>query len=105
MTSHILLLKANIAHFVAKNDISFRKFQNLVHLVTRKRILNFKKNIGSLCVIKDGCREFISAHEGVSVINDVEVVSKSNLFSILMDRSTIHGKEKEGAYIQSFQRE
>ena len=30
---------------------------------------------------------------------------KFELFSILMDGSTIHGKEKEGIYIQSFQRE
>lgn len=34
-----------------------------------------------------------------------EVVNKSNFFSTLMDGSTLHGKEKEGVYIQSFQRE
>ena len=32
----------------------------------------------------------------MSVINIVEAVSKSNLFSILMDRSAIHEKETEG---------
>ena len=41
----------------------------------------------------------------MTVQNVAEVVSKSNFFSILMDGSTIHGKEKEGVYIQSFQRE
>ena len=35
----------------------------------------------------------------------VEVASKSNVFSILMDGSTIHEKEKEDIYFQSFQRE
>ena len=43
----------------------------------------------------------------MSVLNTAEVVSKSNYFSILMDGSTIHGKEKGGVYIyiQLVQRE
>ena len=97
--------KANIAYFAAKNDIPFRKFQGLVELVHKEGNLNFEKDIGTLYVNKDGCREFISAHGEVTVQNVAEVVSKSNFFSILMDGSTIHGKEKEGVYIQSFQRE
>ena len=52
--------KSNIPYFVAKNDTSFRKFPNLVHLVTRIGILNFKKVIGSLYVNKDGFQELIS---------------------------------------------
>ena len=51
-----LIRKGNIAYFVAKNDISFRKFPNFVDLVTIKGIVNFKKDIGSLYVNKDGCR-------------------------------------------------
>ena len=96
--------KANIAYFVAKNDISFRKFPNLVNLVTREGNLNFAKGTGSLYVNKDGCQEFISAPGEVSVMNVAEVVSKLNFFSILIDWSTIHGKEKS-IYNQSFQRE
>ena len=66
--------------------------------------MNFEKDIGSLFVNKDSYREFISAHGEMSVMNVAEVVSKSNFFSFLMDGSTIHGKEKEDVYIQSFQR-
>ena len=33
---------ANILYFVAKNDISFMKFPNLVDLDTRKETLNFE---------------------------------------------------------------
>ena len=62
-----------------------------------------ERDIGSLYVIKGGCREFISANRELSVTNIAEVVSKSNFFSILIDGSTIYGKEK-GVYIQSFQR-
>ena len=54
--------KSNIAYFVAKNDTSFRKFPNLVHVVTRIGILNFKKVIGSLYVNKDGFQELISVY-------------------------------------------
>ena len=67
--------------------------------------MNFKKDIGSFYVNKDGCRELISPYGEVDVMNVAEVVSKSNFFSILMDGLTIHGKAKEGVYIQSFQRE
>ena len=67
--------------------------------------MNSEKYIGSLYFNKDGCQEFIRAQGKVSVINTGEVVLKSNFFSILMDRSTINGKEKEGVYIQSIQRE
>ena len=63
---------------------------NSVDLVTRKGILNFKKVIESLYVNKNGCREFISAHGEVSISNVVEVFSKPNFFSILMDGSKIH---------------
>ena len=38
-------------------------------------------------------------------MNVAEVVSKLNFFSVLMDGSTIHGKEKGDVYIQSLQRE
>ena len=38
----------------------------------------------------------------MSVMDAGEVASKSNFFNILIDGSTIHGEEKEGAYIQSF---
>ena len=89
--------KANTAYFVTKNDISFKNFPNLIDLVTREENLNFEKDIGSLHVNKDGCHEFISTHGEVSVM----FVSKSNFFSILMDGSVMHRKEKEGAYIQS----
>lgn len=58
----------------------------------------------SLYVNNDGCREFTCAHGEMSVINIVQIVSKLKFFSILMDGSTIHEKEKEGAHIQSFQR-
>ena len=53
---------------------------------------------------KDDSWEFIKAHGEMGVINLTEVVLKSNFFSILMDGSTIYGKEKD-VYIQSFQRE
>ena len=79
--------------------------QGLVELVHKEGNLNFEKDICTLYVNKDGCREFISAHGEMTVQNVAEVVSKSNFFSILMDGSTIDGKEKEGVYIQSFQRE
>ena len=79
-----------------------RKPPNLVDLVTRKRILNFKKDIGSLYVTKDGCREFISPRGEVDVMNVAEVVSKSNFFNILMDGSTIHVKKKEGYTFSRF---
>ena len=39
------------------------------------------------------------------VMNVVEVLSKLRFFSTLIDRSKIHGKEKEGLCIQWFQRE
>ena len=68
--------KANIAYFAAKNDIPFRKFQGLVELVHKEGNLNFEKDIGTLYVNKDGCREFISAHGEVTVQNVAEVVSK-----------------------------
>ena len=90
-----------MAFFVA-NNMSFRKPPNLVDLVTRKRILNFKKDIGSLYITKDGCREFISPRGEVDVMNVAEVVSKSNFFSILMDGSTIHVKKKEGYTFSRF---
>ena len=35
-------------------------------------------------------------------MNVAEGASKSNFFSIIMDESTIHKKEKEGVIIQSF---
>ena len=54
---------------------------------------------------KDSCREFISAHGEVSVMNVAEVISKLNFFNILMDGSTIHGKGQGDVYIQSLQRE
>ena len=66
--------------------------------------MTFEKDIRSLYVNKDGPRE-PHAHEEVSVMDVAEVVSKSNFFSILIDGSTIYGKEKKGVYIQSFQRE
>ena len=51
----------------------------------------------------------MSVHGEVNVLNAVKVVSKLNFFSILMDGSTNNGKEKEkdkeGVYIQLFQRE
>ena len=64
---------------VTKNDISLVKSPNLVGLVTRKKILNFK----SFYVNKDGFREFITAHEEVSIINvrscfKVEIFQYSN---------------------------
>ena len=34
--------KTNIAYFVDKNDISFKKFPNLVDLVTRKDLISIK---------------------------------------------------------------
>ena len=55
---------ANIVYFVAKNDISFMKFPNLVDLVTRKKILNFE----FFYFNKDYYQEFISGHGEVSVI-------------------------------------
>ena len=55
---------ANILHFVAKNDISFMKFPNLVDLGTRKETLNFE----SFYFNKDYYQEFLSAHGEVSVI-------------------------------------
>ena len=97
--------KANIAYFAAEDDILFGKLPNLVDLVTRKGNVSFEKDIQSLYVNKDGCLEIMIPHGEVSVMNVVKVVSKFNLFSILMDESTIHGKEKEVEYIQSFQRE
>lgn len=38
-------------------------------------------------------------------MNVVKVVLKLNVFNILIDKSIIHGKEKNVEYIQSFQRE
>ena len=78
--------KANIAYFAAKNDKSFRKFPNLVDLVTREGNMNFKKDIGSLYVNKNRSLKFISAH-GESIVRNVAgAVSKLTFFSILMDR-------------------
>ena len=90
--------KANIAYFAAKNT-SFRKFPNLVDLVTREGNMNFEKDIGSLYVNKNCSLKLISAHGESSVKNVAGVVSKLTFFSILMDGWTIHGKEKEGGYI------
>ena len=39
--------KANIVYFAAKNDISFRKFPNLINLVMREGHLNFERDNGS----------------------------------------------------------
>ena len=45
----------------------------------------------------------------MGVMNVAEVILKffciANFFSILIDGSTVHRKEKEVLYIQSFQRE
>ena len=41
----------------------------------------------------------------MSVMDVVEVISKSNFFSILMDGSTVHGKEIKSVDIQSFMKE
>lgn len=38
-------------------------------------------------------------------MNVVKVVLKLNVFNISIDESTIHGKEKQVGYIQSYQRE
>ena len=78
-------IKANIAYFAAKNDTSFRKFPNLVDLVTREGNMNFEKNIGSLYVNKNCSLKFISAHGESSVKNVAGVVSKLTFFIILMD--------------------
>ena len=66
--------------------------------------MNFQKDTGSLYINKNGCLEFISVHGEVSVMNDTEVVSKSNFFSILMDESKINGKNTEGTYIPLIKR-
>ena len=79
--------KTNIAYFVDKNDISFKKFPNLVDPVTRKDLI-FNKVIGPLYVNKDDCREFVSVYGEVNILNVVKVVSKSIFFSFLMDGST-----------------
>ena len=69
------------------------------------QIPNEKEDIRSLQVNKDGCREFISGHGEMSVMRVAQVVSISNLFTILIDGTTVHGKEKEGVYIQLLLRE
>ena len=66
--------------------------------------MNFQKDTASLYINKNGCLEFISVHGEVSVMNDTEVVSKSNFFSILMDESKINGKNTEGTYIPLIKR-
>ena len=47
-----LTRKANIAYFVAKNDIAFKKFTDLINLVHKEGNLNFEKDIGKLYVNK-----------------------------------------------------
>ena len=81
-------------HIFLQKMISFRMFPNLEDLVTREENLNFEKDSGSLYVNKDGYLEFVSAHGDMSVIDLAEDVLKSNFFSILMNRSTIHMREK-----------
>ena len=54
--------------------------------------------------IKRVFQEFVSAHREVNVMNVAEVVSKLNVFSILIDRPTIHGKRKECVFLQWFPR-
>lgn len=83
------LRKANIAYFAAKNDLLFRKLPSLVDLVRREGHFYFKKDIISLCINEDGCWEVISANGKVSIMIVVNVASKSNLYNILMDGSTI----------------
>lgn len=56
----------------------------------------------SLYVNNDGCRDFTCAHEEMSVINIVQIVSKLKFFSVLMDGLTIHEKEKEGAQSECY---
>ena len=51
--------KANIAYFAMKNDISFRKYPNLVDLVKKEGNLDVEKDIGTLYVNKEGSRQFI----------------------------------------------
>ena len=97
--------KANIAYFAMKNDISFRKYPNLVDLVKKEGNLDVEKDIGTLYVNKEGCRQFINAHGEVTLLDVAETVSRSNFFSALMDGSTIHKREKEGVYIQAFQKD
>ena len=61
--------------------------------------MNVEKDIGSLFVNKDGCREFISAHGEV-----LQKLSESRtFFDILIDGSKIHEKEKSGVYTELFQ--
>ena len=96
--------KANIAYFATKNDILFKKFPNLIDLDTREGNLNFEKDIGYLYVNKDVCWKSISTHGEVSVMDVAEFVSKSNFFSILMDGSTIHRKEKKVYTFSRFQK-
>ena len=77
--------KANIAYFAAKNT-SFRKFPNLVDLVTREGNMNFEKDIGSLYVNKNCSLKLISAHGESSVKNVAGVVSK-DMFKAFLYRS------------------
>ena len=97
--------KANIAYFAAKNDIAFNKFPDLVDVVAKEGNLDKEKDMGSLYVNKQGCTEFVNAHSDVNFDDMARALKETNFFSILMDGSTIHNKEKEAVYIQYFQKE
>ena len=59
----------------------------------------------TLYVNKQGCSEFILSHKDIIFEKIASNPLASSFFSVLMNGSTIHTKEKQAVYVHHFQKD
>ena len=72
-----------IAYFIAKEELPFAKFANIIELEKRHGV-----DLGETYMNKPGCSEFIRCISKVFTEDLIKEMSSSNYISVLVDEST-----------------